>query len=236
MPDPNIESLLILQDRDAQRLEIENQLAAIPREIRMAEAKIVAEKEKLEASKGRIRELEVKRKDLDTQVAAAEEQIVRYRNQQLQVKKNEEYQALTHEIETTEGKIGQLEEQEIQILFDLDEEKQRVAAIEKDFGKIIGQLEEKIESHKAREGNLRRDLEAKRAEVEKARGAVADPKYLAVYDRQARVVKFPIVAPVIDRACQGCHLRVSGGVDAEAREMGKITTCDSCGRIVYSPR
>lgn len=236
MVDLNIEKLLILQARDVRRLELENQLAAIPGEIRGVEKKIGTEKERLDGAKTRIRELEVRRKDLDNQIASAEDQVSRYKNQQLQVKKNEEYQALTHEIEVTQGKIGGLEEQGIETLLALDEERQRVAEIEKDFAQVIDKLEEKIANLKQREINCAKELEGQRAEVEEARSKVEDPVFLNAYDRAVRVVKFPVVAAVVDRTCQGCHLRVSGDVDADARETGKITTCDSCGRIVYSGR
>jgi predicted nucleic acid-binding Zn-ribbon protein len=236
MVDSNIEKLLILQDRDARRLEIENQLAAIPGEILGVEKRIAAEKEKLDSAKSRIRSLEVSRKDLDNQIASAEDQVSRYKNQQLQVKKNEEYQALTHEIELTGAKIGKLEEQGIEVLIALDEERQKVAEIEKDFAQVIGQLEEKIANLKQRMVNCGQELEERRAEVEVARTKVEDPAYLMAYDRALRVVRFPVVVAVVDRTCQGCHLRVSGDVDAEARETGKITTCDSCGRIVYYRR
>lgn len=236
MPNPNIESLLILQERDARRLDLEKQIAAIPGEISRLEEKIEAEKKTLEESKGRIRELEVKRKDLESEVAAAEAQIARYRNQQLEVKKNDEYQALTKEIETTQAKVGELEEAVIQVLFELDEERQRVTEIEKDFQDVIGKLEGKIEDRKARKIGLEEELKQKRMEAEEARKRVPDPEYLSAYDRQARVVKFPIVAAVVDRSCQGCFLRVSGGVDIDVRAGDKIVTCDNCGRILYSSR
>jgi len=235
MPDPKIESLLILQDRDRRQTELEARIAAIPREIADLEGKIAAEKGKLESAKARLRELEVNRKDVDNQVASAEQQIVRYKNQQLQVKKNEEYQALTHEIETTQGKIGQLEEQGIGILLEIDEEKKRVAEIEKDFAAVIGGMEGKISDLRESDKGCRTELADAKKAVEEAR-ASTDPRALATYDRQKKSVRFPLVAPVMERTCQGCHLKVSGEVETNLADPSKITTCDSCGRILYSAR
>lgn len=235
MPDPKIESLLILQDRDQRQMDLEAQLAAVPGDISDLEAKIASEKNQLESAKARLRELEVARKDLDNQVASAEQQIVRYKNQQLQVKKNEEYQALTHEIETTQAKIGELEEKGIQVLLDLDEEKKRVAEIEKNFGNIIRGFEDRIGSLRDRDKSCRGELADAKAAVEEARGQV-DGRALSVYDRQRKAVRFPLVAPVFERTCQGCHLKISGEVDSNLRDPSKITTCDSCGRILYFAR
>lgn len=236
MPDPNIESLLILQERDRYCRDLERQLTSLPEEIAATEKQIATENEKLDTRKERIRSLEVQRKDLEGQIAVAEGQIVRFRNQQLEVKKNEEYQALIKEIATAEQKIGALEEQVIEILFELDEEREKMAEIEKDFADVIGKLEAKIDTFEKRKISLEEELEVKRVEVDQAREQVEDRKFLATYDQQVRLVKFPIVVPVVDRACQGCHLRVSGEVEANVREKGRITTCDSCGRILYSPR
>ncbi len=235
MPDPKIESLLILQDRDQRRHDLERQLAEVPGEVAKLEKRIEEEKEKLDGAKKRIRELEVKRKDLENRVSTADQQIVRYKNQQLEVKKNEEYQALTHQIDQTRENMEKLEEEEIGVMLEIDEERERLTAIEKDFGAIIEGLAQKIDDWREREKGFRQDLERVKGEVEGAREKV-DPAWLNMYDRQARIVRFPVVAAVVDRACRGCHLKVSGGIDDELRDSSKITTCDSCGRILYSGR
>ncbi len=235
MPDPKLEKLLILQDRDIRRRGLEQQIAAIPKEILSLEEKIAAEKARLEASKGKLRELEVSRKEVDGSIAEAEQQIARYKNQQLQVKKNEEYKALTHEIDLVQGKINELEERGISLLIELDEEKSRMESIETDFRGIIGPLEERIADHRAREISLKAELETARAEVDAARADTA-PEALAVYDRQAGLARMPIVVALREKTCQGCHLRVSGEVEDDVRRNVKIATCDCCGRILYWER
>src|SRR5689334_18390911 len=60
MSHPAIESLLILQDRDTKRLNIEAQLKAVPGDIARVEQKIAAEKAAIETAKTELKELEVK--------------------------------------------------------------------------------------------------------------------------------------------------------------------------------
>ena len=235
MLEPKLEKLLILQDRDMRRLGIEQQRAAIPGEILSLEQKIAAEKTRLEESKGKLRELEVARKEVDGSIAEAEGQIGRYKNQQLQVKKNEEYRALTHEIDSTQEKINALEERGISLLLELDEERSRMETIEKGFRDTIGPMEEKIASHREREISLQQSLETARAEVDAAR-ADTPPEALAVYDRQSALVRMPVVVALKEKTCQGCHLRVSGEVEDVVRKRDKIATCDCCGRILYWDR
>ena len=130
MPSPAIESLLILQDRDVKRLALEGQLKGVPRDIAAVEAKIAAEKASIEAAKQELRELEVKKKALENEIGSAEGKLAKYRTQQSMVKKNDEYQALGHEIETTEKAIGDFEGQELEIMYLIDEAKKKFVAAE----------------------------------------------------------------------------------------------------------
>ena len=61
MPSPVIETLLILQDRDRKRLDLEAQLKAIPGDIARVEAKIAAEKAAIEAARSEVMGLETKK-------------------------------------------------------------------------------------------------------------------------------------------------------------------------------
>lgn len=235
MVDSNIEKLLVLQDRDIRRHELETQLGRVPVQIEDLGKKIAEEETSRNAARDRIRQLEIERKNADTEIAGAEQQVARYKNQQLEVKKNEEYKALTHEIEATQAKIGEIEDRALALMIEIDEERDRLAKIEADFDERIRVHKEKIAACESREKMLRGELDEVRGSVEEARAGVP-PLFLAGYDRQAKSVRFPVVAAIRDRKCQGCHLRVSGEVETEVRDKEKITTCDSCGRIVYLER
>ena len=133
----SLEKLLVLQERDSQRLAFEQQLNGVPREIAAVEAKIAAERTAIEAAKAEWHGLESKKKLLEIEIKSAEEKIGKYKTQQSQVRKNDEYQALTHEIETTEQGIGKLEEQEIGVMLLSDEAKQRFAAAESEAARAV---------------------------------------------------------------------------------------------------
>src|SRR3954469_16071958 len=102
----SLEKLLVLQERDRKRLAFEQQLSSVPRERAVIEAKIAAEKAAIEAAKAEWHGLESKKKLLEVEIKTAEGKAAKYRTQQLEVRKNDEYKALTHEIETTEATIA----------------------------------------------------------------------------------------------------------------------------------
>ena len=99
MPHAVLTQLLVVQDRDARRRQLEQQLAAVPVDRAQVERAIAGERAAIEAAKTELRELETKKKLLETEIGSVETRLAKYRTQQLAVKKNDEYQALGKEIE-----------------------------------------------------------------------------------------------------------------------------------------
>jgi predicted nucleic acid-binding Zn-ribbon protein len=227
-----LEKILILQDRDAKKTRIETQIRHIPKEVSACEEKITQLETNLELARKTVQDLELKRKGLESEIAADEDHLGRYKNQQLQVKKNDEYKALTHEIEGMEAKILDLEEAEIQVLLDLDVEKANLSKKQEEIKGEVAYQQNLIKKLGEREINLKKDLEEAEAEVDKARSESSE-KYLKPYDRLAKTLKPPVVVPLRDQKCGGCHLKVSSGVDSEVRAKDENITCDNCRRLLY---
>jgi len=229
---PVLEKLLILQDRDRRRRETERELKAVPHELALVEGKIASEKGAIENARHEMKELEAKKKVLETEIGSAEQRIAKYRTQQLEVRKNEEYRALGHEIETTQGQVGQLEEQEIAILYSIDEAKKKFIAAEQVLKENIAGHEQRIRVLKEREKNLLAELKETQDSVVVAREPISELN-LRLYDRIA-LRNFPVCVSVTDGKCGGCHLKVSSEVGSDVRGKGdKLVTCDQCGRIVW---
>jgi uncharacterized protein len=234
MPSPTIELLLILQDRDTKRLGVEAQMKAVPREIAAVEQRIASERAAIDAAKGELRELESRKKILETEIGSAEGQRGKYQTQQLSVKKNDEYQALGHEIQNVQKLIDELEGKELEAMYAIDEAKKRFAAAEATLRQNIVGHEARIRSMKERGSSLEDELKAAVAAVAEARAPIPAPA-LEAYDQAARR-RMPAVVPIRGGKCGGCHLKVSSEVESAAR--GKSTDtefalCDQCGQMVY---
>lgn len=230
---PVIEKLLILQDRDNRRLAIEGQLARIPVETAELAHKIQEERDGLAAADMELKTLEVRRNALDQDVKSREERIRKYKNQQLDVKKNEEYQALTHEIATLEEEIGRLEEDEIALMLEIDSKKEAFATEAAERQRRVALFEEGIGSLREREKTMKEGLAEAQTETASAEKEV-DPAFRDRYTHiRGRGIRFPIVVPLQDHKCGGCHLRVSGEVETEVRRKTAPVSCDSCGRMLY---
>jgi predicted nucleic acid-binding Zn-ribbon protein len=234
MPDPQIEKLLIVQDRDVAVQKIEQELARIPQERGALEGHITAEEANIEAASHALKEKEVERSELDTEIKSKEEAIARFRTQQLEVKKNDEYRALTHQIEQTEQEISDLEERGIELLLEIDETSETFQEEKATIDARIVEEKNQISLLSEREVNLKASIDEAKATVETAR-SVVDENYLSHYDRVKNLSKRPpYVVRIEAHKCGGCHLRVSNEVNGSALIAGEPHFCDQCARMVYA--
>jgi predicted nucleic acid-binding Zn-ribbon protein len=232
---PTLAKLLILQDRDSKRLGLEAQLKTVPADVAAVEKKIAGEKAAIETARAELMALESKKKLLETEIGSAEAKLGKYKTQQSQVRKNDEYQALGQEIAHTESAIAALEGQELEIMYAIDEAKKKFTAAEAVLKQNIAGHEARIRTLRERGVNLSAELKAAQAEVAAARAPVEEPA-LRVYDRIAARQQ-PVCVPVRGNKCGGCHLKVSSEVESAVRgkgdPAGRLPTCDQCGRIVW---
>lgn len=230
MRHPALDSLLILQDRDSKRLSLESQIKGVPREIATVEQKIASEKAAIESARGELKELETRKKLLDTEIGSAEQKLSKYKTQQMSVRKNDEFQALGQEIEHTQAAIGTLEEQELGVMYAIDEARKKFADAEKVLKDNIAGHEARIRAFREKEINLAAELKTAVDEAQKARTPVPEP-IRRVYDRVC-VRHQPAVVPLRGSKCGGCHLKVSSEIESAARK-GEIPLCDQCGRMLW---
>lgn len=236
MLNPLIQSLLILQDRDLKRLGLEAQLKAVPQDIARVEQRIAAEKAAIDAARSELRELELKKKAIETEIGSAEEKLGRYKTQQLSIRKNDEYKALGHEIDTTQAEINELEGKELEVMYAIDEAKKKFAAAEAELKANISGHEARIATLRERQASLSAELKLEQTAVAAARAPVGDAR-LRVYDRIA-ARNMPAIVAIRGGKCGGCHLKVSSEVESAARgktvdPLAQLPTCDQCGRVVY---
>lgn len=233
MVDSQIEKLLIVQHRDIELLKIQQDLVRLPAERKASEAAIAEEKANIEAARQALLSKELARKEMDAEVKAKEAALLRFRTQQAEVKKNDEYKALTHQIEQAETDISALEEREIELMLDIDKAKEKFEVEEIAIKSRIEAHRRGIDLLNERESTLAASLEGAKAKVSESRTDV-DSLYLEQYDRVKKTVKrAPFVVQIEAHKCSGCHLRVSNDVARGVLNASEPHFCDQCARMVY---
>jgi len=229
-----IAMLLALQDKDQRLRTLHTELEALPVEKSTKERLIAEAAQRLDQAKTSARETEVKKKALEVEAAAKRDQIARYKTQQMQTRKNEEFSALTHEIEGAEDAISAIEDREIELMEEAEVLKPQIASAEQTyqtdktkFESQIGVLAEKAINLKARIA----ELEAARA----TSAAEIDEDLLDRYNRLFRTKNGLAVVALEHDVCTGCHMKVTTQTTVELRGEKSIVSCPQCARILHLP-
>lgn len=231
---PHIQQLTVLQEQETQYLDITSHSKSIPKEKNGLESKIFAEREALEVAKKTLQQLEVKLKEIDLERKSTKERIVTYKNQQLHVKKNEEYTALENEIATAIDRVHQLEEEELNLMVKIEDEQTEFKREKVRREEKIREIEIEIERLEKRKLSLEENLK-KVADAIQTATAQVDETWLNTYTLVKNNVGHPpFIVPLENHKCKGCHLRVSNDVQIGIQQHPeKVHYCDQCGRIVY---
>ena len=230
---PQIEKLLIVQSKDIALQKLQQEIERIPKERTKIEGLIDEENASIEKAKSDLNVKEVERNDLDSQIKLKESDIAKFKTQQLEVKKNEEYRALTHQIDQALKEISELEVKEIEIMYSIDEDKVTFEQAKAEIDKRIDQQTKKLTELESRLKQLKTDVHLAEANYFESREPV-NQETLEVYDRTKTQVKRPPYISAIEiQNCSGCHLRVSNEVLGLVISGEEIATCDQCPRIVY---
>src|SRR5262249_10189994 len=124
----------------------------------MFQAKAADAQTALEEAKSRVKQLESERKTLELEVETKKQLIARYANQQLQTRKNEEYRALTHEIETCKAEIFKIEDKEIELMDQAEAAQKQVVRNTQAAQEARKLMDDQLEQLAVREKNLQNEL------------------------------------------------------------------------------
>lgn len=230
-----IEKLLILQDRDRRIAQLQRELESIGPQRRALQAKATAVHTALEDGRLKNRHLESERKKLELEVEARKERIERYSLQQFQTKRNEEYRALAHEIETCKAEIVQFEDRELEFMEQADVAHQAVADAAKQAEAVKRESDRQLAELASREATLQQHM-AEAVSGRETIAAAAGDAGLSAYERLRKNKGERVVVGVDHGACGGCHMKLPAQVVLACRGNQEIVACPNCGRILYYTR
>ncbi|MEI8387036.1 MAG: C4-type zinc ribbon domain-containing protein [Verrucomicrobiota bacterium] len=229
-----IEKLLAIQDKDQRLRTFRAELAAVPTEKSTKERLIADAASRLENARSRAREIEVQKKTLEVEAASKREQIARYKTQQMQTRKNEEFSALAHEIATVEQAVTLIEDREIELMEEAESLKPQISSAEQTYAADKAKYEAQISSLGEKETNLK----ARISELDESRQTAAaemDEDLLERYDRLFQTKNAFAVVALEHEVCTGCHMKVTTQTSVELRAEKAIISCPQCGRILFAP-
>jgi predicted nucleic acid-binding Zn-ribbon protein len=227
-----VRALLILQDRDRRLMAINREIANLPKEEARAKAKLAGDEAALTTARDALRQAELQVKKIEMDAETRRTTIKRLKLQQFETRKNDEYQALGHEVTRYEKELDGLETQALEAMEEVDGFRQRLREAETAYRSTQTLIADDLAQLAERQARL----EANRAELmteREALAAKAPEELLPLYERLMRTKDGMAIAPMHDGRCGGCHMRLIASTAIKVQAETEVTRCEDCGRILY---
>ena len=228
-----LEQLLVLQDRQQKIKQIQAEIKTLPIQRDHLEAQLAASAASVETLKQKGRHLEMDRKKLELDVGTRAETISRLKTQQYQTRKNDEFQAIGHEIERYENEIRKLEDQELEVMIEADKLKAEIEAADKTARATKESISRQLTDLETKS----KTLESRQEELAKERDTLAskiDGDLLHRFERLFNSKGDAAVVAIEHGVCTGCHMKVTTATAARVKTGKEIVSCENCGRILYN--
>ncbi len=169
---------------------------------------------------------------LEQKIQEVNARIKKLESQQVNIKKADEFNAITQEMTQAERERIAIE-QKVSDLVD-----KRVAEEE-----MLAKIKDSLKGSEASSMNLEKDIQssiqlineegASLKSRREALAAKANPETLQIYDRLLRNKKDRVVVPIENRTCSGCHIVLTAQHENLVRKGENLVFCEHCSRIHY---
>jgi len=220
-----------LQQADREIHRLQEEIAALPKRVAAIEAKLAGTQAVLEKAKAAVKADEGARRKYETAIQDLQGKISKYRDQSLDVKTNEQYKALLHEIQFAEQEIRNNEDKILELMVNAEVREKEVKAAEAELKAEAAEIEKEKAAARQVTADDEKQLEEWRAKREKARSGVPSD-LLQHYDRVAKY-RGTGLAEARDQKCMGCQVMLRPQTYNEIRSGQRTIICDSCQRILY---
>jgi predicted nucleic acid-binding Zn-ribbon protein len=210
--------------------ELRQQTAAILSQMEVKERE--AEEEQL-----RVAELEKNHRTVEQQLREEEEKIKEKRVRLNRIRNERELQALRREIEMMKETNGKLEDDALQLLEQIEQEKARLTQTRAEIDTLKARISQDAAHIEAQVASLEEEIRVEHGEREKiSRNIDADlcARYERIFAKRGGVA----VVEIRSGTCQGCHMHIPPHMGNQIRSnvqqnTGVIFHCPHCGRILY---
>ncbi|AQG79852.1 zinc ribbon domain-containing protein [Spirosoma montaniterrae] len=226
-----LDALLQLQSLDSQLDELIKIRGGLPEEVRDLEDDIAGFETRIGKFQSEIKTLEEEIERNRIAKKDAEKLIVKYKDQQMNVRNNREFDAISKEIELQSLEIELAEKR-------ISEAQFRVRGKEEEIKTTQEALNERKEDLKAKKQELDQitsESQEEEKEIIKLRDKQAtnvEPRLLNSYNKiRGNALNGLAVVMVKRGACGGCFNVVPPQRQADIKDKKKIIVCEHCGRI-----
>ena len=230
-----LEALLVLQEKDRKIAKLQREIRDIPARKADIEKQLEGAKTKLNQAREALKKVNSDLKQLEIEAGTHNEKVIKYKQQQLEAKTNDQYRAFLQEIAAAEKHISALEDREIVLMEHIESAKKIIAEREAELKEEEGGVSEEKAMLDDRLSEVQEDLDALLADRGRITSNV-NPSLLLKYERLFKNKGDFAVVQVEKDHCSGCHMRLPPQVTNDALNPDKLVICNFCGRMLINVR
>jgi uncharacterized protein len=228
---PDIENLLKLQDVDKEIRRLHDEIAEFPKRVSKIEQKLAGTKALLEKAQGAVKADEASRRKFETNISDLRGKISKYRDQSLDVKTNDQYKALLHEIQFAEKEITANEDKILELMVNADARDKEVKAAQAELKAETAEIESEKEQARQRTAEDEKLLAEAKSKRDQVRTGIRED-LLRHYERVSKF-RGSGISEVRDHKCMACQVMLRPQTYNDVRSGKETVICDSCQRILY---
>src|SRR6202790_2582390 len=142
---PDIQKLLELMVADKEIPRLQDEDAALPKRGAVIEQTLAGTKVQMEKAQSAAKGDETNRKKFEAAIKDLQARISKYRDQSLDVKTNEQYKALLHEIQFAEQEVRLNEDRILEVMVNVEAREKQVKAAEAELKAETAEIEKEKE-------------------------------------------------------------------------------------------
>ena len=229
-----LQDLLELQSVDTRLQAVRARLAAFSKRSADAEKYVTAAKTELDTSKAAQVAVVRDRKKYELDVEQWKERVRKYKDQTSQVKTNEAFKALQHEVDNGEKEITNAEDRLLEQMVAGEQYEKQI----KESEKLVKEAEDVARVQRAKIESEKKEAEKELAQLSAEREhAVAEipEDMMDHYDRIMKKHDNMALAEVREEKCGACGMRMRPQVIQAMRRSttDELFHCETCTRILY---
>ncbi|MFK4764869.1 MULTISPECIES: zinc ribbon domain-containing protein [Desulfobaculum] len=227
-----IEQLIVLQKVDDEIITLENELESLPKELAALEDKYEKFNERLNQVKEKTDILLHQQRVLADEIESNEEKIKKSKDKLMMAGNSREYHAMMREMDNMEKINRTREEEKVALAEELERQKELQTSMEEEGAELKKQLDENSTTLKKRTTAAKKRLN----KLQKDRAAaceVVPPRVLGRYEFIRARISHPVIVPVDEAVCSGCHILIPPQAFNDLQKGEQIMSCPNCQRLVY---
>jgi len=206
-------------------------MEALPAKLMPAKQDLARLEAMLQEEKDRLADTEKWRREQEGLIQMDDEGLKKAKLKVQAAKSTKDYAAASREVENKRRSMSEREEEVLKVIEAIEKSREEIAAHEKDVETLRTQVateEEQIASKVV-------EIEAEAAKISEGREELVRKLPAVVMKRYDIVLRgrgFG-VAPVVDGACQGCHMMIPPQLNNVLARFDSFEYCPGCQRILY---